>query len=314
MMQLKILYTSALFLLFIISPSLGAKKNPKDAILLSNVKSLTLRDGVKTSHRRVSAIPQLTCKGPGCKHYKVDIMRCVNQGSGYNTEDIEWSCSATIPEEFKLGSTDVICEGYDGPNDEKVLKGSCGVEYRLLLTDKGNEKYGGGWFSSPKGNAVKEDTDWGGYLFGLLFFGVLLWILYSMWAGYQRGPAARRAPRQGGFWGGGGGGGGGGNDPYDPPPPYDPYPGKSYSRNTQAEGWRPGFWSGALGGAAAGYMAGNRGGRQEIRETPRNNGWFGGGNGGSGWGAPTRGSSSSSSSSGSGARHESTGFGSTSRR
>lgn len=244
-------------------------------------------------------------------------MRCVNQGSGYNTEDIEWSCAASLPEEFKLGSTDVICEGYANADDERVLKGSCGVEYRLLLTDKGEEKYGGGWFSGGGGKQAGsgEENDLGAYLFGLLFLAVLGWILYSMWAAWQGAPGARRRPRQGGFWGGGWGGGGGGGpgggDPYDPPPPY---PGKRYNYgNTGAEGWRPGFWSGALGGAAAGYMAGNRGGRQQ--EIPqRNAGWFGGGgNSRSGWGAPTRGNSGSSSSS-SGARHESTGFGSTSRR
>jgi hypothetical protein len=33
-------------------------KSPKNAILLSNVKSLTLRADAKTAHRRVPAIPQ----------------------------------------------------------------------------------------------------------------------------------------------------------------------------------------------------------------------------------------------------------------
>ena len=33
-------------------------KTPKNAILLSNVKSLTLRADAKTAHRRVSAMPQ----------------------------------------------------------------------------------------------------------------------------------------------------------------------------------------------------------------------------------------------------------------
>jgi hypothetical protein len=41
-----------------IGETYGKSKNPKDAILLSNVKSLTLRADKKTSHRRVSAIPQ----------------------------------------------------------------------------------------------------------------------------------------------------------------------------------------------------------------------------------------------------------------
>jgi hypothetical protein len=63
-----------------------------------------------------------------------------------------------------------------------------------------------------------------------------------------------------------------------------------------------------LGGAAAGYMAGNRGNRQEPVAQPGNS-WFGGNNGGFN-NAPRRSTSSSSSS----ARHESTGFGSTSRR
>jgi SOCE-associated regulatory factor of calcium homoeostasis len=64
--------------------------------------------------------------------------------SDYKDEYVSWSCTADLPREFKLGSTDVICEGYDGPDDRYVLKGSCGVEYRLLLTDYGYEKFGYG--------------------------------------------------------------------------------------------------------------------------------------------------------------------------
>lgn len=131
------------------------------AILLSNVKTLTLYGDKKTSHRRVSAIPQLKCVGGnGCKHYAVDVMRCQNAGSEYGKEDIQWTCSATLPPEFKLGSTEVVCEGYDNADDPWVLKGSCGVEYRLvipiatwlvccsfvtrlLLTEEGERKYPG---------------------------------------------------------------------------------------------------------------------------------------------------------------------------
>ena len=42
---------------------------------------------------------------------------------------------------IRLGSTDVICEGYSSAEDPAVLKGSCGVEYRLMLTEAGHEKY-----------------------------------------------------------------------------------------------------------------------------------------------------------------------------
>lgn len=110
-----------------------AKKKSDSAILLSNVKTLTLYGDKKTSHRRVSPIPQLTCVGGnGCKHYKVDMMRCQNAGSEYDAEDIQWTCSASLPPEFKLGSTEVICEGYDNADDPYILKGSCGVEYRSV--------------------------------------------------------------------------------------------------------------------------------------------------------------------------------------
>jgi hypothetical protein len=114
-----------------------------DAVLLSNVRSLTLQKDKLTTGRRSDPVQQLTCAGGNAKgRYDVDVMRCKNSGSEYDPEDIQWTCQATLPPEFKLGSTEVICEGYDSPEDQHVLKGSCGVEYRLVLTDLGEEKYG----------------------------------------------------------------------------------------------------------------------------------------------------------------------------
>jgi SOCE-associated regulatory factor of calcium homoeostasis len=321
-MYLSHLYPIFLALLALLDSTIAAKK-PSNSVLLTQVKTLTLRKDAKTSHRRVPAIPQLKCVGgSGRGLYDIDVMQCKNQGSDYDDDNVQWTCTATLPEEFKLGSTDVICEGYDSPQDPYILKGSCGVEYRLLLTDKGEEKYGSGIGSMFKG--YKKGTDWGGVLFTLIFIAVAGWIIYSALIAYQGAPRARRPPRNGGFWGGGwgGGGGGGGNDPFDPPPPY-PGPRKNYSTRAAPgvgeQGWRPGFWTGVLGGAAAGYMAGNRGGRQEQYVPPPRTGWFGGNNGNawgnSGWrSAPTYRPGSSSSSSSSSSRHQSTGFGSTSRR
>ncbi|KAI4239476.1 MAG: hypothetical protein LQ349_000346 [Xanthoria aureola] len=119
------------------------RKTEGQKVLLSNVQTLTLRHELKTSHRRVAPVPQLKCIGGNAKgYYNVDIMRCKNQGADYDREDIQWTCMASLPSEFKLGSTDVICEGYESSNDPYVLKGSCGVEYRLMLTDIGEKKYG----------------------------------------------------------------------------------------------------------------------------------------------------------------------------
>ncbi|CAI4217739.1 unnamed protein product [Parascedosporium putredinis] len=77
-----------------------------------------------------------------CALHRIDVMRCTNQGSSYSDEDIQWSCKAELPQELRLGSTEVICEGYDSPDDPYVLKGSCGVEYRLVLTEKGETSAG----------------------------------------------------------------------------------------------------------------------------------------------------------------------------
>lgn len=140
-MQLKGTLPALLALLaWTTSTSAWNKKN--DAVRLSKVKTLTLRDGAETSHRRVEPIPQLTCVGGNAKGlYNVDVMRCTNSGAEYGDEDIQWTCKASLPPEFKLGSTDVICEGYDNSDDPYILKGSCGVEYRLILTPAGEEKY-----------------------------------------------------------------------------------------------------------------------------------------------------------------------------
>lgn len=120
-----------------------ALRIPSDSVLLSKISSLTLRAGQKTSARRGNPIPQLQCMGGNARGlYEVDVMRCINAGSDYDDENVQWTCKASLPPEFKLGSTDVSCEGYDSPEDPYVLKGSCGVSYRLVLTEEGESKYG----------------------------------------------------------------------------------------------------------------------------------------------------------------------------
>jgi hypothetical protein len=139
-MRFSLILPALLSLLTTTTLAIGGPKKASNAILLSNVRSLTLRDGQETTHRRVSALPQLKCIGGNAKGlYDVDVMRCKNSGSEYDAEDISWTCQASLPPEFKLGSTDVICEGYDSPEDPFVLKGSCAVEYRLVLTPMGGQ-------------------------------------------------------------------------------------------------------------------------------------------------------------------------------
>ena len=314
------LYFTSLLTLFLLTSFSTCRKSP-ERVLLSSVRALTLRKDLLTTHNRVSAVPQLKCIGGNAKGlYDVDLLRCKNQGSSYGEEDIEWTCSASLPSEFKLGSTDVICEGFSSSDDPYILKGSCGVEYRLVLTELGEEKYGhrshdlsGASTSDSSGKVVAA-------LFWIVFFAVLCWIVYAAFYG------TRRPPRLG--QGGGGFFGGGGND--DPPPPYDyqpprPAP-KAYSSRAipraapvrEEPGWRPGFWTGALGGAAVGYAAGQRRQNQQYRNPGINVNDGGNGEGSSRWASGSR-PSGSRSSTGSSAtygssRHESSGFGGTSRR
>lgn len=248
-------------------------------------------------------------------------MRCKNQGSDYEDEDIQWTCQASLPPEFKLGSTEVICEGYDSPDDVYVLKGSCGVEYRLVLTEKGEQTYSSHSDSSyydyatgPAGLAIYS------YLFWAVFIIVAMWIIYGA---FIRPHLDRRQGRNPIRFTRGGGGGGGDDPGNDPPPPYDygsprkAYPSAS-GASSQQQGWRPGFWTGALGGAAAGYLANQR---QQNRsqnvteERGSSNLWRGNGEGssrsGAGYGSQTGHGGGPSYSS---TRYESTGFDSTRRR
>ncbi|KAL4950038.1 hypothetical protein BDW69DRAFT_197598 [Aspergillus filifer] len=287
-----------------LSASTSHQKPPgKNAILLSQVHSLTLRGGKLTSSRRVSPIPQLKCTGPSkriCNMYEIGSMRCTNGGYGYDEEDVQWTCTASLPSEFKLGSTDVVCEGYRNADDPWVLKGSCGVEYRLLLTEEGERKFGQGSFAKRKDSKLTLET-----LFSLVFWGVFLgvflWIVIALLRDCMSGPGRRARPGHRG----GGGGGGGGPYPGGPPPPYSPYS-DSYSSNpTAGQGWRPGFWTGAATGGGLGYGLGYGLGRRSARHD-------------SSFGGRRRQHSSDGGSPSSPARFSSpsasTGFGSTSRR
>ncbi|KAH9827316.1 store-operated calcium entry-associated regulatory factor-like [Teratosphaeria destructans] len=250
-------------LLALTNLAVSAKSKARDAQLLSRVKALTFHDGRLTTARRSDPIPQMTCVGGNAKGlFAPDVMRCENAGSEYDTEDVQWTCKAQLPPEFKLGSTEVVCEGYDSPDDPYVLKGSCGVEYRLMLTREGEEKYGRNVYERLYKHPTTENifSSLATTLFWLTFIGIVGIFLYRIFVTPRGGNGGVRN-RGGWNWWGGGGGGHDGHD--DPPPPYTPRapkPKSSYSANRaggqNADGtWRPGFWTGAATGAAASYAA-----------------------------------------------------------
>ncbi|KAJ5438888.1 uncharacterized protein N7458_009886 [Penicillium daleae] len=245
----------------------------KDAILLSNVQTLTLRANRQTTSRRVSPIPQLSCVGPSkkvCDLYQIDTMRCTNDGYDYDAEDVQWTCTASLPPEFKLGATDVICEGYRSSEDKWVLKGSCGVEYRMLLTEQGERRFGKAsddydW-SSLLGNAKKTSgRGWkrvvetiGDILFFGFFAAIFLFIVGRFLAECLRLRGNQRGP----------------------PPPYsstcaDDSSSFGFGSRPATQGWRPGFWTGAMGGAAAGYEMGRRAANNNRASSQQGGSFFG---------------------------------------
>jgi len=148
-----------------------------------------------------------------------------------------------LPETLRFGRVDVSCEGWTKPGDPYVVKGSCGLTYRLVrMSELGKSK--SGRFNLD--NIMST-------FFAVLSSGVILYILYAILRGCwnqnqnntsSNGPRPNNRPTHRG-------GGGGGNDS---PPPYSPFDRKQ--DNTQPptssdSSFTRGAVAGAVGGAAA---------------------------------------------------------------
>lgn len=235
--------TSLYLIITLASFASAITRNGQNAarIPMSSLKTLYFKDGTMTYARRGKKLPQLQCIGNSkhlCDTYGPDIIMCKSAGDG------AWRCEADLHPSVRLGSVEVSCEGWDHPDDEYVLRGSCLLEYNILPAYvDGNSSY--------LGNSSQSSI--GSTFFFVAFFAVVGYIVYSFFRSLGIStPRAGAQPRTGGGWGnfggwGPGGGGGGGHD--NPPPPYQPYPKPS---DGGSSGWRPGFWTGlGMGGLAA---------------------------------------------------------------
>ncbi|KAI9450170.1 hypothetical protein BJY52DRAFT_1206208 [Lactarius psammicola] len=137
-------------------------------IKLADISALTLYQGESTSSRRRQPIPQLVCKGKPCKLFTPDVIRWCT--------DVDWKCETDLPESLRLGRVQVSCEGWSGPGDSYVLKGSCSLEYRLQEVP--NVYRPASHLRSSKGSFTSEALM--SYLFYALFIGVLAFILYKL--------------------------------------------------------------------------------------------------------------------------------------
>ncbi|KTW28235.1 uncharacterized protein T551_02654 [Pneumocystis jirovecii RU7] len=223
-----------------------------DRILLSKIRALTFYKEKYTRSLRFSPSPQIVCVGGDAKGlYEPSVIQCKNMGGDYDSEDIQWSCSSILPSYYRLGRTDVVCEGYDGSNSKYVLKGSCFVEYTLHLTEEGRMHYKNDIFSffMSKNNI----NIWISFFLRFFFSFIVIYVICLLFKRF------RISPQNWFPWNWFGGGGNG--HPRGPPPPYSgPHYDKMYHSSRSI--WTPGFWSGLLGGAALSYMM--RGSRERY--------------------------------------------------
>lgn len=105
-----------------------------ERVLLKDVQVLTLRAGAFTTGRRNSPVQQLSCQNcnDDAARKAVDTIQCRNVG--FDGRDVNWKCETEISKHYKLGRTEVSCEGYENPDDPYILAGSCAVEYHLIHT------------------------------------------------------------------------------------------------------------------------------------------------------------------------------------
>ncbi|KAF9223664.1 DUF1183-domain-containing protein [Gyrodon lividus] len=209
-------------------------------IALESIPALTFYKNSLTAARRTSPIAQLVCIGKPCALYQPEVVRCGNiGGSGI---DVDWKCEADLPSSLRFGKVWVSCEGWSGPGDPYVMKGSCSLEYHLVQLP----------------NSLREDTsewspfnlDMSGMVFMAVWLVVLALIAYSVIYSclrrtYPPTGNTRRVPPPTYPGPGGDGGSGSGYFPggFHPPPPYTKDPPSSDGQ------WRPGFFTGAAIGA-----------------------------------------------------------------
>ncbi|OCH94863.1 DUF1183-domain-containing protein [Obba rivulosa] len=236
---------------------------------LSRIKALTFYKDALTSSRRGQPIPQLECIGKPCRLYQPEAIRCVNLG-GEGT-DVDWKCEADLPEALRFGRVEVSCEGWDGPGDPYVLKGSCALQYRLVQVEdplRMGEHHRVPSFFSNLWQAARDDPS--AAIFYVFWVFCLLAIFYSVLKPCFSGRAGRTGPSTSarprpppGPGSGWFSGGSRPDDRTDPPPPYSKHP-SSDTSSPRGEGWQPGFWTGAALGGLGTYLL-NRRERERAR-------------------------------------------------
>lgn len=172
-------------------------RNPYDprAILLNSVPQLVFKRGEFTiGSGRSKPLPQLNCLyGKACKtNYEPTTVRCKNIVKGSVIEGpILWECTASdLVQGLRLGTTNVVCEGFRHPHDPWVLRGSCALDYILDGSVSSEfEKHLAASHGTPPRGISPEESNW--WSFVLLSF--LVWFVWRV-------IASTRVPPKDSLW------------------------------------------------------------------------------------------------------------------
>lgn len=260
------------------------------AVELNSIPQLVLRKGAMTTGRRTAPVPQLKCvEGSACgTSSEPNVVHCTNIGVDYSTGDPSWKCTAELENGLRLGTTDVICEGFRNRDDPWVLRGSCGLEYTIhgnpVNAGRSYDSYGQPYkaYSGYRSYSSSSGRSWLNWILGSIF----LYFVFRWFSGPSGDAATRGATfgtgggGGGGAWPGGfgrffgGGGGGGRGAPFygggGLGPGYTPNDCNNNANNG------PGFWPGFLGGAGLGYLFGRNNNNNNYQRDyyQRQAGWW----------------------------------------
>ncbi|KAM4708955.1 store-operated calcium entry-associated regulatory factor isoform 1-T2 [Discoglossus pictus] len=262
--------------------------NQQERVLLRDIQAITLHADRYTNARRTSPVPQLKCIGgsAGCNAVMPQVVQCHNRG--WDGIDVQWECQVDMDNAYRFGKVEVNCEGFEYPEDPYVLRGSCGLEYTLELTEQGRRKtqdghsysgFGSGFFGSGQSKGWNSNTS-SSDASGIIVFIVILGLAYGVYKLFLSGPSMDQQPQhpqpdQYGFQSH--------TQTNAPPPPgfksdftgsqagFGGFAGNSAFGGQANQG--PGFWTGLGTGGVLGYLFGNR--RSQPCQSPYYNTWGG---------------------------------------
>ncbi|XP_037545953.1 store-operated calcium entry-associated regulatory factor isoform X2 [Nematolebias whitei] len=272
------------------------------SVLLREVQALTFYRNQYTTARRSSPVPQLTCVGgsAGCQAFVPDVVQCRN--SGWDGVDVQWECKTEMDRSYRFGRVEVSCEGYSHPSDPHVLRGSCGLEYTLELTEGLKRTQGGAGskgrgglgeyvssffsssFQSVHQNHQSSDSERSGDLLVVVVLLLLAFGVFKLFFSGGTAPVGQAGGQDG--------------SPHDghhsstagPPPPgfkpdYTGFAGSNpsygfhndyvhghYPRDRSAHVPNGGFWTGMGTGAVLGYLLGRQRDQPSRVPSTRNDG------------------------------------------